>query len=105
MVRGEVFRLKARRRSKGHEQQRARYGVVVQSDEFLGFSTTLVAPTSTAARPTPFRPAISLEGIQTRVLVEHTMAVDSHRLGRSVGRLDAVELLAIDEALRLVLAL
>ncbi len=105
MVRGEVFRLPASRRARGHEQRGARYAVIVQADEFLGLSTTLVAPTSASARPASFRPAIALEGGETRVLVEQTTVVDPQRLGRSAGRLDANELRSVDEALMLVLDL
>lgn len=105
MVRGEVFRLPAPRAARGHEQRGARYAVVVQADEFLGLSTTLVTPTSTSAVPASFRPTIQLEGEETRVLVEQTTVVDPQRLGRSVRRLDSAELRAVDEALALVLGL
>jgi mRNA interferase MazF len=105
LVRGEVFRLPARRRARGHEQRGARFAVVVQADEFLGLSTTLVAPTSASARAASFRPAIALEGHQTRVLVEQSTVVDPQRLGPSAGRLEARELRAVDEALALILAL
>jgi mRNA interferase MazF len=105
MVRGEVFRLPRPRGTRGHEQRGARYAVIVQADEFLGLSTTLVAPTSTSARPTSFRPVITLDGQETRVLVEQTTVVDPGRLGRSAGRLDTSELLAVDRALALVLGL
>lgn len=71
----------------------------------MALSTTLVAPTSTSARLATFRPTISLDGTETRVLVEQTTVVDPQRLGRSVGRLDADELRAVDEALALVLGL
>lgn len=105
MVRGEVFRLLPRRGARGHEQRGARYAVIVQADEFLDLSTTLVAPTSTSARPTSFRPRIAVDGRDTRVLVEQTTVVDPQRLGPSVGRLDASELRAVDEALTLILGL
>ena len=105
MVRGQVFRLPAPRNARGHEQHGARYAVVVQSDEFLALSTTLVAPTSTQALPATFRPAIDVRGEETRVLVEQTTVVDPQRLGRSAGRLDADELRAVDEALALILGL
>ena len=105
MVRGELFHLPAPRSGRGHEQRGARYAVVVQADEFLDLSTVLVAPTSTSARPASFRPTITLEGQETRVLVEQTTVVDPQRLGRSAGRLDAGELRSVDEALMLVLAL
>jgi mRNA interferase MazF len=105
VVRGEIFRLPAPRAARGREQQGARYAVVVQADEFMALSTTLVAPTSTSARPATFRPTISLDDTETRVLVEQTTVVDPERLGRSAGRLDAGELRALDEALALVLGL
>jgi mRNA interferase MazF len=79
--------------------------VIVQADEFFGLSTVLLSPTSTSARPASFRPAVELDGTQTRVLVEQTTVVDPERLGRSVGRLDADELQAVDDALALVLGI
>ncbi|HEY5428534.1 MAG TPA: type II toxin-antitoxin system PemK/MazF family toxin [Solirubrobacteraceae bacterium] len=105
MVRGEVFRLPAPRAAHGHEQRGARYAVVVQADEFLGLSTTLIAPTSSSARAASFRPVIALEGLDTRVVVEQTTVVDPERLGRSAGRLNASELRAVDDALTLILGL
>ena len=105
MVRGEVFRLPPRRGARGREQRGARFAVVVQADEFLDLSTTLVAPTSTSAAPTSFRPTITVQGSETRVLVEQTAVVAPQRLGRSAGRLEASELRAVDEALALLLGL
>jgi mRNA interferase MazF len=105
MVRGEVFRLPTLRGARGREQRGARYAVIVEADEFLGLSTTLVAPTSTSARPASFRPPVELRGTETRVLVEQTAVVDPQRLGASVGRLEAAEMRAVDEALALILGL
>jgi mRNA interferase MazF len=105
VVRGEVFGLPAPRGARGREQRGARYAVIVQADELLALSTVIVAPTSTRARPASFRPAIELDDAVTRVLVEQTTVVDPERLGRSAGRLSAAELLAVDEALALVLGL
>lgn len=105
VVRGEVFRLPSPRGARGHEQRGARYAVVVQADELLALSTTLVSPTSTSARPASFRPTIEIEGKATRVLVEQTTVVDPQRLGHSAGRLDAEALQAVGDALTLVLGL
>jgi len=105
MVRGEVFRLPAPRGARGREQRGARFAVIVQADEFLDLSIVLVSPTSTSVRPASFRPMITLEGRETRVLVEQTTVVDPQRLGRSAGRLGASELRSVDEALALVLGL
>ena len=79
--------------------------MVVQADEFSTLSTVLVSPTSIGAQPASFRPAITLDGTHTRILVEQTTVVDPQRLGRSAGRLDPDELHAVDEALVLVLGL
>jgi mRNA interferase MazF len=105
VIRGEVFRLPAPRAARGSEQRGARYAVVVQADEFLHLSTTIVAPTSTSALPASFRPVISLGGAETRVLIEQTTVVDPQRLGRSAGRLEPGELRAVDDALALILGL
>src|SRR5439155_26194274 len=95
MVRGEIFRLPAPRGTRGHEQRGARYALVVQADEFLDLTTVLVSPTSTSARAASFRPEITLDGHETRVLVEQTTVVDPERLGRSAGRLGARELRSV----------
>ena len=103
-MRGEIYRLRAPRDVRGHEQSGLRYAVVVQSDQ-LPLSTWLVAPTSTSAQPASFRPEVDIGGRTTRVLVEQTAAVDPTRLGRVAGHLSFDELRHIDAALRLVLDL
>jgi mRNA interferase MazF len=105
VVRGEIFRLPSTRDRRGHEQRGARYAIVVQADEFLGLSTTIVAPTSSSAGPASFRPTVTIHGEETRVLVEQTTVVDPQRLGKSAGRLDARELASVDATLALVLGL
>lgn len=103
-MRGEVYRLRAPRDARGHEQRSPRYAVVVQADHFP-LSTWLVAPTSTAARPATFRPEVEIGGRTTRVLAEQTAAVDPARLGDSFGPLPFEELRRVEAALRLVLDL
>lgn len=104
MRRGEVYRFRIPK-GLGHEQQGERYGVVVQADELLPRSVVLVAPTSRRARAASFRPEVVVAGDETRVLVEQVGAVDVQRLGKRVGRLEAAEMWAIDEALMTVLGL
>lgn len=104
-MRGDVYRLKAPREPRGHEQSGARFAVVVQSDAFDLLSTCLVAPTSTSAREATFRPAVQIQGRTTRVLAEQASAVDPGRLGAHVGHLSFDELRAVDAALRLLLSL
>ncbi len=103
-MRGEVFRLRAPRDTRGREQSGRRFAVVVQSD-LLPLSTWLVAPTSTSARAATFRPEVHIGGQLTRVLAEQTAAVDPQRLEESAGRLSFEEMRRVDAALRLVLSL
>jgi mRNA interferase MazF len=104
-VRGDVYRLKAPRDARGHEQAGPRYAVVVQSDD-LPLSTWLIAPTSTGRRPASFRPEIEIDGVATRVLVEQLTVIDPElRLAGFAGRLSTAELAALDHALRAVVAL
>jgi mRNA interferase MazF len=105
VVRGEVFRLRFPRGTRGSEQRRARYAVVVQADELLALSTVLVSPTSRSAPRRSFRPTIHLAGTPTRVLVEQTTAISPDRLGKSFGRLSARELSDVDAALAVVFGL
>jgi mRNA interferase MazF len=71
--------------------------------DWLPMSTRLVAPTSTRAASTVYRPEIELLGITTMVMCEQVTAVDIGRLGPAVGRLSSDELARVDDALRLVL--
>jgi mRNA interferase MazF len=69
-------------------------------------STTLVAPTSTNATATSFRPRITMDGTTTLVLADQVTAVDGEtRIGDFAGRLSTKELAEVDRALRLVFGL
>ena len=103
-MRGDVHELKTPRDARGHEQRGNRFAVVLQSD-LLPLSTLLVAPTSTSARPTTFRPEVEIDGKTTYVLAEQTAAIQPERLGRVVGHLSRQEMTAVDAALRTVLDL
>ena len=95
-MRGDVFRF----RSNG-----ARFAVVVQSDDLM-LSTLLVAPTSTQARPTVFRPQIEVNGQRTLVLTEQTTVVNPEtELSDLVGHLSPDELADVNQALSLVMGL
>lgn len=103
-MRGDIFRWKAPRDVRGHEQRGPRFAVVVQSDE-LPLSTLLVALTSTRARASYIRPEIDLEGQRTLVMTDQTMAVAPERLGDFAGRLSAAEMAEVDRALLAVFGL
>ena len=104
-MRGDLYRLKAPKDPRGHEQAGVRFAVVVQSDD-LPLSTWIVAPTSTGRREASFRPEVEINGTKTRVLVEQLTVVDPQtRLGEFAGRLDGSEMRAVDAALLALLAL
>lgn len=90
---------------RGREQRGARYAVIVQSTELLTLSTVVVAPTSTGAQPATFRPQIDIEGVRTRVMVDHLAATDVSRIGETVRMLSWEELDEVDQALETVLGL
>jgi mRNA interferase MazF len=105
MVRGEVVRLGAPRRARGHEQQGARPGIVVQADELLDLSTVLIAPTSRSAPSATFRPTVEVAGTSTRVLTDQLRVIDARVVKGSIGHLSHGEMAAVDDALALVLGL
>lgn len=88
----------------GREQDGSRYAVVVQSDD-LFVSTLIVVPTSASALGMTHRAEVTVQGRTTHALAEQVMAVDPARLGDRVGRLSLGEMTAVDEALRLTMAL
>jgi len=56
--RGDVHALGPAPPARGREQHGRRYAVIVQTDFLSELSTVVVAPTSTSALPTVFRPAV-----------------------------------------------
>jgi mRNA interferase MazF len=101
--RGDIVALRQPKNATGHELRGQRYGVVVQSDDLAWLSTLLIAPTSTSAQPTVFRPEVTVRGRTTRVMVDQVTAMDRARVGRRVGRLSAGEIREVEAALRDVL--
>ena len=99
-MRGDIYRFPSTKSKVAHAQRGARYAVVVQSNG-LALSTVLVAPTSTSVRPTSFRPRINMDGTTTYILTEQIAVADLEKLGTFAGKLDAHELAALDQALRI----
>jgi mRNA interferase MazF len=79
--------------------------VVVHDDRLLTMSTVLICPTSQSVRPASYRPQIELGEGRTHVLCEMVGHVDAGRLGDQVGHLSREEIVAVDDALKLVLSL
>lgn len=103
-MRGDIYVLKAPKDAKGHEQRGRRYAVVVQ-DDALRSSTTIVAPTSTSAQSSSYRPQVEIDGNSTLVLIDQVRVVDPVRLGALVGRLGLADMQDVDRALKRVLGL
>jgi mRNA interferase MazF len=103
-VRGDIYRLCARKDAVGHEQRGVRYAVVLQT-EVLATSTSIVAPTSTSAQPGLLHPKLDMNGTPSVLLVEQMAAVDPQRLGDFFGRVEPYEWDDIERAVKLVLGL
>jgi mRNA interferase MazF len=104
VTRGDIHEITLPRR-RGHVQHGRRYAVVVQADDLLALSTVVVCPTSTSTPSASFHPEIVLAGEATRVMCEMVGAVDARAFGEPVGHLGLNEMLAVDNALELVLDL
>ena len=105
MFRGDVVVLRAPRDARGHEQRGRRFGVVLQNDSLAALSTVIIAPTSTSAGPSSFRPEIEVLGERTRIIVDQLGAVSPTRLGATVGVLGRRDLAEAEDAISLVLDL
>ena len=79
--------------------------MIVQAQDLLALSTIIICPTSLSAPEASFHPSIDVAGEATRVLCEMVGALDARALGDRVGHLTRPEMLAVDEALTLVLDL
>lgn len=96
--RGEIYEFLPRR-TRGHEQQGSRPGVVVQSSQCAWLNTVVLVPASTSAAEAVFRPQVEIRGRRTRLLADQVAAVDRARLGRRLGRLDADALSELETTL------
>jgi mRNA interferase MazF len=104
VVRGDIHAINLPS-GRGRAQSGRRYAVVVQNDGLMAMSTIAICPTSQSVRAASYRPEIELKGDRTHVLCEMVGHVDASRLGNRVGHLSLEEIAAVDDALRLVLAL
>src|SRR5664280_446726 len=71
-VRGDVYQIHLA--GKKNVQRGHRFAIVVQSSR-LNLSTTVIVPTSTAARPGLHRPEIDWDGTTTYALAEQVTAL------------------------------
>jgi mRNA interferase MazF len=104
MVRGDVHAIDLPRGA-GRVQGGPRFAVIVQSDRLLSLSTVAICPTSKSGSAASFHPEVEVDGERTSVLCEMIRAFDASKLGRHIGHLTHDEIIAVDEALELVLDL
>ena len=92
-------------RARGRVQAGDRPAVVLQAHGMAQWSTVLVAPLSTSALATSFRPRVVVKGTETLALADQVQPLAADRLGRRLGSLDADELIELEAAVRKVLGL
>jgi mRNA interferase MazF len=104
VVRGDVHEITLPRR-RGRVQHGRRYAVIVQADDLLALSTTVICPTSSSTPAASFHPEVTVASQPTRVMCEMVGAVDARALGKQVAHLTLDELRRVEDALLLVLDL
>ena len=57
-----------------------------------------------SAQPASFRPRVKIAKVYTLILIDQLTALDVGRLGKQIGTLTLEELWAIDDAIRIMLA-
>ncbi|GAB3236209.1 type II toxin-antitoxin system toxin endoribonuclease PemK [Glycomyces halotolerans] len=77
MIRGAVYPIDLGEAKRGHEQRGKRLGLVL-SNHFDQWSTVMVVPTSTSAKPAVFRPEMVVAGRETLLLVDQMRSIDTH---------------------------
>lgn len=99
-MRGDVYRLRADRNARGHEQKGDRYAIIVHAD-YINLSTWIVVPTSTKAGISTVRPQVSFGDEVTFALTDQIMTIDPEkRIGNFVGRISYQGMMDIDNGIK-----
>jgi mRNA interferase MazF len=106
MKRGEVWWVEIDP-SIGSEIRKTRPAVIVSNDAAnRHLARVIVIPmTSNVSRVYPGETIVSINGQQSKVMADQTMAADKARLKSQVGVLAKADLAAVDDAIRVQLAL
>jgi mRNA interferase MazF len=105
MIRGAVYPVDLGDAKRGHEQRGRRLGLVI-SIEQNDWSTVTIAPTSTGAQASIFRPDLVIAGRNTRILVDQIRAIDvSYVLGELVDYLSRDDMAQVEHGLSRYLGL
>lgn len=92
-------------RARGSVQAGDQPAVVLQAHGLAHWSTVLVAPLSSSAQRSSFRPPVEVRGNESLVLADQIQPLDAGRLGRRIGTLSADEMIEVEQAVRKVLGL
>ena len=92
-------------RARGRTQAGTRPAVVLQTNGMASWSTVIVAPLSTSARPTSFRTPVDVGAQKSLVLADQVQALDVAQLGKRLGALTPNQMSEVETALKSVLEL
>ncbi len=85
----------------GSEIQKTRPCLVISPDEINHFiRTVIIAPLTTKGRPYPTRVPCRFEGTEGQVVLDQIRTVDSSRLVKKLGAVDAETMTAVLETLQ-----
>ena len=105
VIRGAVYRVDLGDAKRGHEQRGRRLGLVL-SPTSMAWSVATIVPTSTSAQPAAFRPALEVNGQETRFLVDQIRSLDTdYIVGDPVRYLERDELAEVEHAVTYYLGL
>ena len=91
----------------GSEIRKTRPGVIVSNDSAnRNLSRVIVVPlTSNTGRLYPGEALVSIAGVESKAMADQLMTADKVRLKSRVGTLSKADMLAVDDAMRVQLAL
>ena len=100
VTRGEIW-LAALDPTVGREIQKTRPCLIVSPDEMNAhLRTATVTPMTTGSQPAPFRVSVTFQGKTGLLLPDQMRTIDTGRLVKRMGRVDAATLRAVLAVLR-----
>jgi mRNA interferase MazF len=99
VIRGAVYPVDLGDAKRGHEQRGRRLGLVI-SIEQNAWSTVTIAPMSTSAQVSVFRPEVVVAGRETRILIDQIRTIDvSYVTGELVDCLSRDDMAQVEHSL------
>ncbi|MFI6173214.1 type II toxin-antitoxin system PemK/MazF family toxin [Nocardia sp. NPDC051052] len=98
VIRGAVHRVDLGDAERGHEQRGRRLGVIVSPPD-SPLPVVTIIPTSTSAGTAINRPAVEIDGQETKLLIDQIRIIDRDYLGKFVQMLTRTDMAALDNTL------